>query len=253
MVKLRIQASGLPKMDLFSKSDPMCVVFQKVGGGQWTEVGRTETLSNTHNPSWNTTFTVANERQQVKFEIYDSDGNSKNLNKKDYMGKKEVNLDTIVQQKRFNGKLEGANSTAAITVSAELMKTVHIQISASGLKDMDAYSKSDPFFSIKCRDPYGYFKAVYTSETIKDDLNPRWKPFSVVDSELCSRGDYNSPLKIMFFDWDKMGSHDLIGQCEVTLGSLQSANSRGAPLELVNPKKRKGRTGLLSVDSIRVV
>ena len=124
MVKLRIQASGLPKMDLFSKSDPMCVVFQKVGGGQWTEVGRTETLSNTHNPSWNTTFTVANERQQVnhcwltrksldilsikvhgfplqvKFEIYDSDGNSKNLNKKDYMGKKEVNLDTIVQQKR---------------------------------------------------------------------------------------------------------------------------------------------------------
>ena len=37
---------------------------------------------------------------QVKFEIYDSDGNSKNLNKKDYMGKKEVNLDTIVQQKR---------------------------------------------------------------------------------------------------------------------------------------------------------
>ena len=65
MVKLRIQASGLPKMDLFSKSDPMCVLFQRVGGGQWTEIGRTETLSNTHNPSWNTTFTVANERQQV--------------------------------------------------------------------------------------------------------------------------------------------------------------------------------------------
>ena len=65
MVKLRIQASGLPKMDLFSKSDPMCVLFQRVGGDQWTEIGRTETLSNTHNPSWNTTFTVANERQQV--------------------------------------------------------------------------------------------------------------------------------------------------------------------------------------------
>ena len=41
---------------------------------------------------------------QVKFEIYDSDGNSKNLNKKDYMGKKEVNLDTIVQQKRLANK-----------------------------------------------------------------------------------------------------------------------------------------------------
>ena len=109
------------------------------------------------------------------------------------------------------------------------MKTVHIQISASGLKDMDAYSKrlkmnkdgrltsnkvfryfSDPFFSIKCRDPYGYYKAVYTSETIKDDLNPRWKPFSVVDSELCSRGDYNSPLKIMVFDWDKVVQMHLI-------------------------------------------
>ena len=62
---------------------------------------------------------------------------------------------------------------------------------------------SDPFFSLKYKDPYGYFKPAYTSETIKDDLNPRWKPFSVVDSELC-RGDYNAPLRLMVFDWDKV-------------------------------------------------
>lgn len=67
VVKLRVQASGLPKMDLFSKSDPMCVFYQKEAGRDWTEIGRTETISNTHNPSWNTTFTIENKKQQVCF------------------------------------------------------------------------------------------------------------------------------------------------------------------------------------------
>ena len=36
-----------------------------------------------------------------------------------------------------------------------------------------------------------------------DDLNPRWKPFSVLDADLC-RGDYNAQLKLVVFDWDKV-------------------------------------------------
>ena len=56
---------------------------------------------------------------------------------------------------------------------------------------------------MKSRDPYGYFSSVYTSEHIMDDLNPRWKPFSVLDADLC-RGDYNAQLKLVVFDWDKV-------------------------------------------------
>lgn len=250
MVKLRLQASGLPKMDFLSKSDPMCVCFEKVSGS-WKEVGRTETKKNTHNPAWDTTFKLKNTSQDLKFEVYDSDSKSTNLKKKDYMGALEVNLNLVVEKKRFSSNLKGANSTASLSVSAEIMKTIHMQISANSLKDMDAVSKSDPFFSFKSRDPYGYFSSVYTSEHIMDDLNPRWKPFSVLDADLC-RGDYNAQLKLVVFDWDKGGSHDMIGSCDVTVNSLMTAYSRGAPLELVNPKKRSGRRGMINIESIKI-
>ena len=42
---------------------------------------------------------------------------------------------------RFSSNLKGANSTASLSVSAEIMKTIHMQISANSLKDMDAVSK----------------------------------------------------------------------------------------------------------------
>ena len=99
MVKLRLQASGLPKMDFLSKSDPMCVCFEKVSGS-WKEVGRTETKKNTHNPAWDTTFKLKNSSQDLKFEVYDSDSKSTNLKKKDYMGALEVNLNLVVEKKR---------------------------------------------------------------------------------------------------------------------------------------------------------
>ena len=204
---------------------------------------------------------------------------------------------------RFNGKLEGANSTAAITVSAELMKTVHMQISASGLKDMDAYSKRLKMNKVgRLKQNFQQSISIFQWPILLDQVprplrilqsclhfrNHQRRPeptletffrrrFGTVQSGRLQlpaknhglrlgQGYKNAPhqpfkirritaRKEIFYSWIRfqMGSHDLIGQCEVTLGSLQSANSRGAPLELVNPKKRKGRTGLLSVDSIRVV
>ena len=49
------------------------------------------------------------------------------------------------------------------------------------------------------------------------------------------------------------GSQDHIGQWDVTVNSLLSAHSRGAPFDIVNPKKKKGRTGLVNIDSIEIV
>ena len=48
------------------------------------------------------------------------------------------------------------------------------------------------------------------------------------------------------------GSHDMIGSCDVTVNSLMTAHSRGAPLELVNPKKRSGRRGMINIESIKI-
>ena len=52
-VEVSIRCSDLLDLDIMSKSDPMCVVFQKASNpSQWHEIGRTEMISDTLNPQW---------------------------------------------------------------------------------------------------------------------------------------------------------------------------------------------------------
>ncbi len=61
-------------MDVFSKSDPMCVVWLKdtVSNGIYREIGRTECLMNTLNPEWSKKITITyffEENQMMRFEL----------------------------------------------------------------------------------------------------------------------------------------------------------------------------------------
>ena len=48
-VELMIACTDLADLDVFSKTDPMCVLFVKKFG-QWKEFGRTEAVDETLNP-----------------------------------------------------------------------------------------------------------------------------------------------------------------------------------------------------------
>ena len=50
-LELSLRAQDLPKSDLFSKSDPMAVVSLRQGDA-WVEAGRTEVITDEHNPKW---------------------------------------------------------------------------------------------------------------------------------------------------------------------------------------------------------
>ena len=80
-VELSVKCSDLANKDLMSYSDPVCIMFiQKQG--QWFELGRTEKIKDTLNPAWEKRFVVDysfEERQIVKFEVYDWDMDSTNL------------------------------------------------------------------------------------------------------------------------------------------------------------------------------
>ena len=54
MGKLEIQfsARGLPKMDLFSKSDPYLCVMMETGGGNYQVVAKTKHIDDCHEPKW---------------------------------------------------------------------------------------------------------------------------------------------------------------------------------------------------------
>ena len=52
-VKLFIQGRNLKDLDMFSKSDPVCIVFEKAQeSDDWFEIGRTEYIKDNLNPDF---------------------------------------------------------------------------------------------------------------------------------------------------------------------------------------------------------
>jgi len=54
---------------------------------------------------------------------------------------------------------------------------------------------------------------VHTTEKVLDNLNPKWKKFTITVSSLCN-GDLIRPIKIELFDWESDGDHKYIGGFE---------------------------------------
>ena len=77
-------------MDVFSKSDPICVISSKAFGAQnWSEIQRTECVWNNLNPQWVTKVQMHymfEEQQHLKFDVYDIDSQSRNLQDHDFLG-----------------------------------------------------------------------------------------------------------------------------------------------------------------------
>ena len=106
-VNLYISGRKLKDLDAFSKSDPVCIVFEKVNGN-WTKIGKTEQVKNNLNPDFTTAFEVPyffEKQQDYKFVMIDGDGDG------DY--------DTIGEVETTMGKLVGALKQ---TWTANLMK-----------------------------------------------------------------------------------------------------------------------------------
>ena len=77
-VNLMISGRKLKDLDTFSKSDPMCLLFEKRNGG-WVKMGQTEQIKNQLNPDFRTTMQVDyffEKHQEFKFVMIDGDGGS---------------------------------------------------------------------------------------------------------------------------------------------------------------------------------
>ena len=77
-VNLFVSGRKLKNLDVFSKSDPKCILFEQVNGN-WNKVGETETVKNSLNPDFETSFTVDyyfEKAQNFRFVFIDSDNKS---------------------------------------------------------------------------------------------------------------------------------------------------------------------------------
>merc|ERR1712066_623259 len=89
-VELSIRCEKLRDEDILSKSDPTCVLFSKDDKtGHWLEIGRTERIADCLSPRWTKKFVLQyrfEERQQLRFEVYDLDSSRERLSDHDPLG-----------------------------------------------------------------------------------------------------------------------------------------------------------------------
>ncbi|OMJ84218.1 hypothetical protein SteCoe_14705 [Stentor coeruleus] len=234
-VELFLCGRDLIDQDVFSKSDPYCIVYMQSGqAGQYSEIGRTEVKTNSLNPNWSTTVQVDflfEKKQNLQFVIKDSDqDNSEKL------GEAFTSLGEIIGNR--GSKILDLTKKGKLIVRAEEIKNIDdiltFKLKGEHLDEKDWFGKSDPYLIIYRSLDSNTWTEVFKSEVIKDTTNPLWNQFSIPVQKLCN-GDMKKPIKIECYDWDTIGSDELIGTAIVDLEHL---SQHGWRFELQTPEKK---------------
>ncbi|CAO4373985.1 unnamed protein product [Caenorhabditis nigoni] len=277
-VRLTISANNLMDLDVFSVSDPICIIYEKTSGRkatttdpitlptwrdrQWTERGRTEIVWNDLNPQFKTTFLLPyffEETQLLRFELYDVDSKivGTDLTAHDFLGRFECVLAQIVSYSTFRAHLGGQeqigsqvkpkdknSKNGTITIRAEedeKNETIQFDVCGEGLDRKDFFGKSDPYLNFKRRFDDGSSHMIHQTEVKPKTLNPRWATVQINTQALCGKNP-DRPIIIECYDHEKFKKqNDIIGVSQISLGQLLSeAGKTGATLQvpLINEKKK---------------
>ncbi|KAM9839448.1 copine-3-like isoform 2-T2 [Aulostomus maculatus] len=251
-VALSISCENLLDMDVFSKSDPMCVLHMSTTGSHWVEVGRTETIQNCLSPKFSKTFVIDyyfEMVQKMRFEVYDIDSEIGSLQDADFLGQLDCTLGQIVSARRLTKPLVQKDSRPAgkgtMTILAEERtdsRVVEFEVAGRKLDKKDFFGKSDPFLEFYRATETGWQMA-HRTEVVKYNVNPVWRPFRIPMQALCG-GDVEKSIKIDCYDYNSSGSHNLIGSFQTTLCQIQQASQTfAAEFECINSKKKQKKKG----------
>lgn len=123
---------------------------------------------------------------------------------------------------------------------------------AGRVKNVETYSwlgdKSDPFFVIErvASEEYGKlsWSPVFTSNVIENQLDPEWEPSELDIREICKAG-LDEAVRVVVFDHENSGKHQLIGFFETTVNDIISAMKASVEIPLMD--------GIEEVGCIRVL
>ncbi|KAM7169390.1 copine-9-like [Macrochelys suwanniensis] len=140
-LELSVSCRNLLDMDTFSKSDPVVVLFvQGSSGKEWREFGRTEVIDNTLNPDFVRKFVLDyffEEKQNLRFDVYNVDSKSCNISKHDFLGQALVALGEVIgsQRSRLERPLTGVPGKKCGTILLSAEELSNCRVSASPLRD----------------------------------------------------------------------------------------------------------------------
>ncbi|XP_068933797.1 copine-1 isoform X6 [Petaurus breviceps papuanus] len=155
-VQLSISCDHLIDKDVGSKSDPLCVLLQDVGGGNWAELCRTERVRNCSSPEFSRSLPIDyhfETVQKLRFGVYDIDNKTPELGDDDFLGGAECTLGQIVSSQ---------------TVTLPLMLKPGKPAGQGTITDF--LGKSDPFLEFY-RQGDGKWHLVYRSEVRCSDYD----------------------------------------------------------------------------------
>nr|XP_020456973.1 copine-8 [Monopterus albus] len=263
-VEITVSCRNLLDRDTFSKSDPICVLYtQGMGNKEWREFGRTEVIDNTLNPDFVGKFILDyffEERQNLRFDLYDVDSKSANLSKHDFLGQAYCTLGEVVgslgsRLEKALGGIPGKKCGTIIVKAEELnncRESVMMQFCGNKLDKKDFFGKSDPFLVFYRSNEDGTFTICHKTEVVKNTLNPVWQAFKIPVRALCN-GDYDRTIKVEVYDWDRDGSHDFIGEFSTSYRELSGGQSQFNVYEVVNPKKKGKKKKYLNSGTVTLL
>ncbi|KAG2694927.1 hypothetical protein I3760_08G166700 [Carya illinoinensis] len=239
-VELSLSAINLRDRDIISKSDPMAVVYAKNIDGKLEELGRTEVILNSLNPTWIEKVTVAFQFEIVQplvFHVYDVDTKFHNipvktlkLKDQDFLGEATCVLSEVLTKQNRSLTLNlcskighvGLRNLGVLTIHAEetvaSRRVVEMMLHCSYLDNKDIFSKSDPFLRISRIVESGGSIPICKTEVVNNNLNPKWKPLCLSMQQF---GSKDNPLIIECFDFNSSGKHSLIGKLQKSVADLE--------------------------------
>lgn len=275
LVELSISASNLRDMDVFSKSDPMCVISVQPFGEtislrQWKEIMRTECDKKTLNPKFTRKLQIPyhfEEQQYLKFDLYDIDCDSAQLNKHDFLGTTTCTLGQIVSagggssggigrtfpltNPNYNGNCGEISITAEEIFACK--DDVPLQFLGKNLDRKDFFGSSDPFLQIsRVNEHVGDFTLVHRTEYVRNNVNPVWNEFLIPVTSLCN-GDYDRSLKFECFDHNQNGKHSYIGEFFTTLRQLLEGPGSLNRYHCINSKKKSKKKNYKNSGEIHLI
>ncbi|KAL5022642.1 hypothetical protein ScPMuIL_001797, partial [Solemya velum] len=239
-------------------------LFQR---GQWQEVGRTENIVNCLDPKFTKSFKVDyyfEEVQKVQFAVFDLDNQTPKLSDDDFLGQVECTLGQLVAGSPVNRPLQLRNGKPAgkshIIITTEEVKeggeNASLRFRANNLDKKDTFGKSDPYLEVLRQMSVDSWQAVHRTEVIKNNLNPSWQEFSLPVQTLCG-GDRSKDIKFAVYDWDKDGSHDLIGTFITNISQMLEAEQKEVAFPCIHPvkkakKKKYENSGIVYLTSCKI-
>ncbi|RUS78779.1 hypothetical protein EGW08_013463 [Elysia chlorotica] len=207
-VELLVRCTDLADLDIFTKTDPMCVLFVKQFG-QWKEFGRTEAIRQTLNPSFTESFLLdyePNIQQPLLFAVYDIDSRSMDLRHHDFVGSVEVKLEDLMDEGRTlvttarTLRVPGdPRSRGLIHLTTEIIRVtkskVQIHAAANRLGKVGILKrKPDCFLEIGRQIDGNIFHPVFRTEVAPKTRHPWWRPLEVSVQRLCN-DDWGRPIQ----------------------------------------------------------